>query len=168
MFPGKWRMEKAEPRVLLRADARSQVSHSQIHSEECGWVQLDRDGIGATFYPGWTLLALSTWPGMFLESQDRFLAEKRREMGRVPTGEQIDNVIQDIAQGFRINPEKHTFVRMSIVAHHVLRLDTGGASCKMWSEIEHIICGFHNEPFKVDGLRIPWLWAPHVDTDWKC
>ena len=51
------------------------------------------------------MLALSTWPGMFLESQDRFLAEKRREMWRVPTGEQIDNVIQDIAQGFRINPK---------------------------------------------------------------
>ena len=48
-------------------------------------------------------------------------------MGRVPTGEQIDNVIQDIVQGFRINSEKHTFVRMSIVAHHVLRLATVGS-----------------------------------------
>ena len=55
------------------------------------------------------MLALSTWPGMFLESQDRFLAEKRREMGRVPTGEQIDNMIQDIVQGFRLNPEKKHF-----------------------------------------------------------
>ena len=75
---------------------------------------------------------------MFLESQDRFLAEKRREMGRVPTGEQIDNMIQDIVQGFRINPEKNTVVCISrhIVAHRGYR----GASCK--------ICGFHNEPFK--------------------
>ena len=34
---------------------------------------------------------------MFLESQDRVLAEKRREMGRVPTGEQIDNMIHRIS-----------------------------------------------------------------------
>ena len=73
------------------------------------------------------MLALSTWPGMFLESQDRFLAEKRREMGRVPTGEQIDNMIQDIVQGFRINPEKK---HLSIVATlspimFFLRLATG-------------------------------------------
>ena len=68
---------------------------------------------------------------MFLESQDRVLAGKRREMGRVPTGEQIDNVIQDIAQGFRINPEKHTFVRMSIVAHHVLSLRLATVGSKL-------------------------------------
>ena len=34
---------------------------------------------------------------MFLESQDRVLAEKRREMWRVPTGEQIDNMIHRIS-----------------------------------------------------------------------
>ena len=70
---------------------------------------------------------------MFLESQDRFLAEKRREMGRVPTGEQIDNMIQDIVQGFRINPEKNTVVHSRhIVAHHVLsEVGYWGASCKM-------------------------------------
>ena len=71
---------------------------------------------------------------MFLESQDRFLAEKRREMGRVPTGEQIDNMIQDIVQGFRTNPEKNIFFCISrhIVAHHVLsEVGYWGASCKM-------------------------------------
>ena len=51
---------------------------------------------------------------MFLESQDRVLAEKRREMGRVPTGEQIDNMIHRIS--YR-DSEKRKYSLLSF-AHH--------------------------------------------------
>ena len=56
---------------------------------------------------------------MFLESQDRVLAEKRREMGRVPTGEQIDNMIHRIS--YR-DSEKRSAGKCSLVsfAHHGL------------------------------------------------
>ena len=46
---------------------------------------------------------------MFLESQDRGLAEKRREMGRVPTGGQIDNMIHRIS--YRDSEKAHENTR---------------------------------------------------------
>ena len=62
---------------------------------------------------------------MFLESQDRVLAEKRRGMWRVPTGEQIDNMIHRIS--YRDSVKAQENVRWFVVAHHilVLRLGTG-------------------------------------------